>query len=52
MISQRSIYPHIGYVTRDEYEVRFVDIFDQTLAYAAGKPINVVNPDMPEGARR
>jgi D-3-phosphoglycerate dehydrogenase len=36
--------PHIGYVTRDEYEVQFSEIFDQILAYAAGKPINVVNP--------
>ncbi len=38
--------PHIGYVTRDEYEVQFVDIFDQITAYAAGAPINVVNPDV------
>ena len=37
--------PHIGYVTRDEYEVQFADIFDQVVAYAAGAPINVVNPD-------
>jgi D-3-phosphoglycerate dehydrogenase len=37
--------PHIGYVSRDEYEIQFSDIFDQILAYAAGKPINVVNPD-------
>ncbi|HLL27376.1 MAG TPA: D-2-hydroxyacid dehydrogenase family protein [Xanthobacteraceae bacterium] len=37
--------PHIGYVTRDEYEIQFADIFDQIVAYAAGKPINVVNPD-------
>ena len=36
--------PHIGYVTRDEYEVQFTDIFDQIVAYAAGEPINVVNP--------
>jgi D-3-phosphoglycerate dehydrogenase len=36
--------PHIGYVTRDEYEVQFSDIFDQIVAYAAGAPINVVNP--------
>jgi D-3-phosphoglycerate dehydrogenase len=36
--------PHIGYVTRDEYEIQFADIFDQILAYAAGNPINVVNP--------
>jgi D-3-phosphoglycerate dehydrogenase len=36
--------PHIGYVTREEYELQFTDIFDQILAYASGKPINVVNP--------
>jgi len=42
--------PHIGYVTRDEYELQFTDIFDQILAYAAGKPINVVNPKVLEAA--
>lgn len=36
--------PHIGYVSRDEYEVQFADIFDQIIAYTAGTPINVVNP--------
>jgi D-3-phosphoglycerate dehydrogenase len=38
--------PHIGYVTRDEYEVQFKDIFDQIIAYAAGAPTNVVNPEV------
>jgi D-3-phosphoglycerate dehydrogenase / 2-oxoglutarate reductase len=28
--------PHIGYVSREEYEVQFSDIFDQIIAYAAG----------------
>jgi D-3-phosphoglycerate dehydrogenase len=41
--------PHIGYVTRDEYEVQFSDVFDQIVAYAAGTPINVVNPSVLEG---
>jgi D-3-phosphoglycerate dehydrogenase / 2-oxoglutarate reductase len=36
--------PHIGYVSHDEYEIQFTDIFDQITAYAAGAPINVVNP--------
>jgi D-3-phosphoglycerate dehydrogenase len=36
--------PHVGYVTRDEYELQFSDVFDQIAAYAAGAPINVVNP--------
>ena len=36
--------PHIGYVTRDEYEIQFADIFDQIVAFASDAPINVVNP--------
>jgi len=38
--------PHIGYVTREEYDVQFTDIFDQIRAYAAGAPIHVVNPTL------
>jgi D-3-phosphoglycerate dehydrogenase / 2-oxoglutarate reductase len=38
--------PHLGYVSRDEYEIQFTDIFDQITAYAAGTPTNVVNPDV------
>ena len=37
--------PHIGYVERDAYEYGFGNAFDQILAYAAGRPINVVNPE-------
>ena len=37
--------PHIGYVERDGMETAFSAIFEQVLAYAAGKPINVVNPE-------
>jgi D-3-phosphoglycerate dehydrogenase len=36
--------PHIGYVTKEEYEIQFSDVFHQITAYAAGTPINVVNP--------
>ena len=38
--------PHLGYVTTDEYEVQFTEIFDQIVDYVAGKPSNVVNPDV------
>ncbi len=38
--------PHIGYVTHDEYEIQFAEIFDQIVAFSAGKPINVVNPEV------
>ncbi len=44
--------PHIGYVTSEEYETQFIDIFDQIVAYAAGAPINVVNPDVLSMPRR
>ena len=44
--------PHIGYVTREEYELQFTDIFDQIVAYARGAPINVVNPEVLAHARR
>jgi D-3-phosphoglycerate dehydrogenase len=43
--------PHIGYVTRDEYELQFAEIFDQILAYCAGTPINVVNPAVLDSPR-
>jgi D-3-phosphoglycerate dehydrogenase len=36
--------PHIGYVTREEWDLQFAEIFDQVNAYDAGAPINVVNP--------
>lgn len=38
--------PHIGYVTREEWELQFSEVFDQINAYAAGAPTNVVNPDV------
>jgi len=44
--------PHIGYVTRDEYELQFTDIFDQIVAYCAGTPTNVVNPEVLESKHR
>jgi D-3-phosphoglycerate dehydrogenase len=44
--------PHIGYVTHEEYETQFSDVFDQIVAFAAGRPINVVNPDALTAAAR
>jgi D-3-phosphoglycerate dehydrogenase len=44
--------PHLGYVSREEYEIQFTDIFDQITAYAAGAPINVVNPKVLQAARK
>src|SRR6185503_11845515 len=40
--------PHLGYVTREEYELQFADIFDQIVSFNAGAPITVVNPKVLE----
>ncbi len=42
--------PHIGYVTEDEFELQFSDIFDQVNAYAAGTPIHMINPEVWEAS--
>ena len=34
--------PHIGFVTRDEFDLQFGEIYDQINAYAQGAPINRV----------
>lgn len=36
--------PHIGYVTEDEFDLQFSDIFDQINAYSSGAPIHMINP--------
>lgn len=38
--------PHIGFVTEDEFEIQFADIFDQIIAYDNGKPIHMINPQV------
>lgn len=38
--------PHIGYVTEDEFDLQFSDIFDQINAYARGAPIHMINPEV------
>ncbi len=41
--------PHIGFVTEDELDMQFSDIYDQINAYAAGDPIHMINPEVWEG---
>ncbi len=43
--------PHIGYVTEDEFDLQFSDIFDQVNAYSAGAPINMINPEVWTGSK-
>ncbi len=37
--------PHIGYVERDNYESYFGTAFDNIVAFAEGRPQNLVNPE-------
>ncbi len=37
--------PHIGYVTEDEFDLQFRDIFEQVNAFAQGSPIHMINPE-------
>lgn len=43
--------PHIGYVTEDEFDLQFSDIFDQVNAYAGGEPIHMINPEVWQSAK-
>ncbi|MEM7721436.1 MAG: D-2-hydroxyacid dehydrogenase family protein [Pseudomonadota bacterium] len=38
--------PHLGYVTEDEFDLQFRDIFDQVNAFAEGAPIHMINPEV------
>nr|WP_321254571.1 D-2-hydroxyacid dehydrogenase family protein [uncultured Ruegeria sp.] len=38
--------PHIGFVTEDEFDLQFADIFDQVNAFAEGAPIHMINPEV------
>jgi len=42
--------PHLGYVTREAYEQYYGIVVDQILAFAAGSPINVANPEVLAGS--
>lgn len=37
--------PHIGFVTEDEFDLQFTDIFEQVNAFADGAPIHAINPE-------
>lgn len=38
--------PHIGYVSQEEYQTQFSDIFDQIVAFDNGAPIHMINPEV------
>jgi phosphoglycerate dehydrogenase-like enzyme len=43
--------PHIGYVTKAQYQVRYRDAVDDIAAYLKGTPLRVLNPEVRQTAR-
>lgn len=41
--------PHIGFVTEDELQIQFSDIFDQIVSFTNGVPINIINSELISG---
>src|SRR6266436_6017728 len=44
--------PHIGYVTREQYQVRYRDTVENVAAYLRGEPLRVLNPEALDTARK
>lgn len=44
--------PHIGYVTYEEWDLQFSDVFDQINAFDQGRPIHMINPEALDRARQ
>ena len=43
--------PHAGYVTKDQYRVRYRDTVENVAAYLAGAPLRMLNPKARETPR-
>jgi phosphoglycerate dehydrogenase-like enzyme len=44
--------PHVGYVTREQYQVRYRDTVEDIAAYLTGEPLRVLNPEALATARK
>jgi phosphoglycerate dehydrogenase-like enzyme len=44
--------PHMGYVTKDQYQVRYRETVENVLGYLKGEPLRILNPEVRETARK
>jgi phosphoglycerate dehydrogenase-like enzyme len=44
--------PHVGYVTKEQYQVRYRDTVENVAAYLQGEPLRVLNPQALATARQ
>lgn len=44
--------PHTAWLEKETYEIYFGEAFDNLVAFLAGNPVNVVNPEVLKGAKQ
>ena len=44
--------PHMGYVTKDQYRVRYRETVENISGYLKGEPLRILNPEVRETARK
>jgi phosphoglycerate dehydrogenase-like enzyme len=52
LLDNTILVPHIGYVTEDQYRVRYRETVENVAAYLTGEPLRVLNPEVREIARK
>src|SRR5215475_1931292 len=52
LLDNTLLVPHIGYVTREQYQVRYRDTVENVAAYLRGEPLRVLNPEALGTARK
>jgi phosphoglycerate dehydrogenase-like enzyme len=52
LLDNTLLVPHIGYVTREQYQVRYHDTVENVAAYLRGQPLRVLNPEALDTAHR
>jgi phosphoglycerate dehydrogenase-like enzyme len=51
LLDNTLLVPHIGYVTKEQYQVRYKDTVDNVAAYLRGEPLRVLNSEVRATAR-
>ncbi len=52
LLDNTLLVPHIGYVTKEQYQVRYRDTVENVAAYLRGEPLRVLNPAALDTARK
>jgi phosphoglycerate dehydrogenase-like enzyme len=52
LLDNTILVPHIGYVTEDQYRVRYRETVENVAAYLKGEPLRAMNPDVRATARQ